>query len=185
MKTLLTAAGAALFFAFSALAENWNLINRTDEMTDEVSYILHTPGTPITVIEGAVTYTPTLIFRVSASPHDDKPARKDLFFEIETDGIRRGTSTVKIRFDSAPAEDVTVTASTDRRAGFFANADKLIPKLAKSEHVKLRFVTTLGAVRTTTFNTSGFSDGIKKIMQSVTQTNTTTKATLKPPSKLR
>lgn len=121
MRHTFTTGGALFFCALTAFAD-WTIVPTTDEMTDVTKYCIVTTGEPVAITD-FLKYTPELYFRITPVDYnaktDQMTYRSEAFFSIQTEGLRRGESQVKIRFDRKPAQDVTVTASTERRAGFF------------------------------------------------------------------
>ena len=134
-------------------------------MTDAVSCFAYTIGSKVYVIDGTLSYDPQIVFRVTAAANSDAPAKIELYVAIEHEGLRRGDSTAAIRFDSDPAEDVAIRASTDRRAGFFSDPLPLVKRLMKAQKVLLRYQTTLGAIRTVSFNVSGLDAATKQFTE--------------------
>ena len=164
MRHTFTTGGALFFCALTAFAD-WTIVPTTDEMTDVTKYSIVTTGEPVAMSD-VMKYTPELHFRITPVKYDPKTDRMsysaEAFFAIQTEGLRRGESPVKIRFDRKPAQDVTVTASTERRAGFFANPSGFISKATSSTNLLVRFTTTLGAVRTLKFRVDGLTDQLKE-----------------------
>lgn len=150
MKSILLFATALSLPALAA----WNTATNVDPMTDEARFVFSTPGEPLEVF--SLKYTPFLCVRVPSNQTD----RCEIFFEIQHEGLKRGTSDVLVRFDKTPAESWNVTASTDRRAGFFANPSDLLPKLKQHNRLTIRFQTTLQAVRTTSFTLTGLAESL-------------------------
>lgn len=159
-KTFIT--GAAICFCLAADADNWEVGSRTDPMTDAVSCFAYTIGSKVYVIDNTLAYDPQIVFRVTAAAKSDAPAKIELYFAIEHEGLRRGDSTAAVRFDSDPAEDVAIRASVDRRAGFFSDPLPLVRRLMKAQKMLLRYQTTLGAIRTVSFNVSGLDAATKQ-----------------------
>ena len=165
MKHTFITGGALFFCALTAFAD-WTIVPTTDDMTDVTKYCIVTTGEPVAITD-FMKYTPELYFRITPIEYNAKTDRmsylSEVFFAIQTEGLRRGESQVKIRFDRKPAQDVTVTASTERRAGFFANPFGFISEATASTNLLIRFTTTLGAVRTLKFRIDGLTDQLKEV----------------------
>ena len=168
MKALLFTTAAVL--SLSPVRADWTIVTVDDPMTDAKKYSIVTKGDPVQLTD-FMQYVPELHVRVTPISYDAKTNRMryswEVFFAIETEGLRRGESPAKIRFDKNPAEDVTITASTDRRAGFFAPKSKMLDKIAASTNLLVRFSTTLGAVRTVKFPVAGLIPKLKEVKRSV------------------
>ena len=158
--------GGALFFCALTAFADWTIVPTTDEMTDVTKYSIVTTGDPVAITD-FLKYTPELYFRITPVDYNAKTDkmfyRSEVFFAIQTEGLRRGESQVKIRFDRKPVQDVTVTASTERRAGFFGNPSGFISEATASTNLLVRFTTTLGAVRTLKFRVDGLMDQMKAV----------------------
>ena len=165
MRHTFTTGGALFFCALTAFAD-WTIVPTTDEMTDVTKYCIVTTGEPVAITD-FLNYTPELYFRITPVDYNAKTDkmfyRSEAFFAIQTEGLRRGESPVKIRFDRKPVQDVTVTASTERRAGFFGNPSGFISEATASTNLLVRFTTTLGAVRTLKFRVDGLTDQLKEV----------------------
>jgi hypothetical protein len=148
------------------VAADWQINTITDEMTDVTSYAISTAGTEVDT-GMIVKYRPWLHFRITPVAFDREKNqmhyRPEVFFAIETEGLKRGSAEVAIRFDKRPAETVTVTTSTERRAGFFTPGLDYLDKALSATNVTIRYVTTLGSVRTSRFNVSGLQDQILSV----------------------
>lgn len=168
MKALLFMAAAVL--SLSPVHADWTIVTVDDPMTDAKKYSIVTQGDAVKLTD-FMQYVPELYVRVTPISYDAKTDRlkysSEVFFAIQTEGLRRGESPAKIRFDKNPAEDVTFTASTDRRAGFFANTNHLIAQMSTSTNLLIRFSTTLGAVRTIKFPVAGLMPKLKEVKRSV------------------
>lgn len=154
----------ALFATLTASA-GWEINTITDPMTDKVSYSISTPGDPVDT--GFFKYRPWLHFRITPVAYDRAKNlmsyTAETLFSIEGDGLRRGSTDAMIRFDKQPAKTVTVSTSTDRRAGFFEPGLKYLNAAESATNILIRYTTTLGAVRTTRFTVSGLHDQIQQV----------------------
>lgn len=167
MKSLLLLAVSALL-TIQALAE-WKLETDTDPITDKISYTLHRPGENVSDPSFNLSYSPHLCVRVSALPTDtDLLHSLEIYFTIETEGLRRGRSSVIVRIDKSKAEDIAITSSTDRRAGFFTDPISLLDRMFDSSTLIIRYTTTLGHIRTTTFKL----DDLKRELATVIKRHT-------------
>jgi hypothetical protein len=162
MKTL------SLILPFSIIltaSASWQINTITDEMTDVTSYAISTAGTEVDT-GMIVKYQPWLHFRITPISYDRTKNlmhyRAETFFAID-EGLKRGSTDAMIRYDKHPAETVTVTTSTERRAGFFTPGLDYLDKALSATNVTIRYVTTLGSVRTSRFNVSGLQDQILSV----------------------
>lgn len=163
MKTLTFIAALAAICTTSA---EWQINTITDEMTDVTSYAISTAGTEVDT-GMIVKYQPWLHFRITPVSYDRAKNlmyyRAETFFSIDVEGLKRGSTDVMIRYDKHPAETVTVTTSTERRAGFFKPGMDYLQKAESATNVTIRYTTTLGGIRTSRFNVSGLQDQILSV----------------------
>lgn len=163
MKTLSFIACLAAIYTTSA---EWQINTITDEMTDVTSYAISTAGTEVDT-GMIVKYQPWLHFRITPISYDRTKNlmhyRAETFFAIEHEGLKRGSTDAMIRFDKQPAQTVTVTTSTERRAGFFEPGMNYLQKALSATNVTIRYTTTLGGIRTSRFNVSGLLDQIRSV----------------------
>jgi hypothetical protein len=162
MKTLTFIACLAAICTTSA---EWQINTITDEMTDVTSYAISTAGTEVDT--GMILkYQPGLHFRITPVAFDREKNqmhyRAETFFTID-EGLKRGSTDAMIRFDKQPAQTVTVTTSTERRAGFFTPGLDYLEKALSATNVTIRYTTTLGGIRTSRFNVSGLLDQIRSV----------------------
>ena len=161
MKTLSI---IAIFATLTASAA-WQIDTITDPMTDSTRYAIVTHGTQVAAGFG-FKYTPTFCVRITPVSYDQAKDQltytHEAIFGIEGDGLHRGRSQAMIRFDKAPAETLMITASTDRRAGFFAPDSGVVQRAMSATNILLRYRTTLGEERTTRFTVSGLSEQIRE-----------------------
>jgi len=147
-------AGAALAFCVgAALAGDWQVVTQRDEMTDAETCEVVASGERVDA--GAFGYVPTIRVRMTA---EGERVKEEAYFTIETEGLRRGRFEGQVRFDTNAVETVAFVSSTERRAGFFADGSGTVAKMAKARTMRIRFVTTLGAVRTLKFDLSGLAE---------------------------
>lgn len=152
-------AAATIIAADPCFAE-WQSKTTTDPITDERAVTIAAPGDKI-LMSDFLDYVPYICIRIQ--PHKRKPGKfeAETYFAIQTEGIRRGDSEIIVRFDRDKARTETVTASTDRRAGFFARPAPLVREMLAHTNMTIRYETTLGNIRTTTFNLSNLSNAIE------------------------
>lgn len=108
-------------------------------------------------------YVPYICIRIQ--PHKRKPGKfeADTYFAIQTEGIMRGESEIIVRFDRDKARTETVNASTDRRAGFFTRPAPLVREMLSHTNMTIRYETTLGHIRMTSFDVSGLTNAINQV----------------------
>ena len=163
MKTL---SFIAVLAAICTTSAEWQINTITDEMTDVTSYAISTAGTEVDT-GMIVKYQPWLHFRITPISYDRTKNlmhyRAETFFAIEHEGLKRGSTEAMIRFDKQPAQTVTVTTSTERRAGFFTPGLDYLQKARSATNVTIRYTTTLGGIRTSRFNVSGLQDQILSV----------------------
>ena len=163
MKTLSLILPFSIILTVSA---SWQINTITDEMTDVTSYAISTAGTEVDT-GMIVKYQPWLHFRITPVAFDREKNqmhyRAETFFAIEHEGLKRGSTDAMIRYDKHPAETVTVTTSTERRAGFFKPGMDYLQKALSATNVTIRYTTTLGGIRTSRFNVSGLLDQLRSV----------------------
>jgi hypothetical protein len=157
---------AALLASTTLANASWEFEKSVDEMTDEVSYLLHTEGDTVRLTE-VLAYNPVLCVRITpkiADPATRKMTGKlDCYVAFEYDGISRNGGTALVRFDNAPAVEWGFNASTDRRSAFLEKPGQAIGKLRTSSKLKVRLETTLGAIRLFAFDTAAFSNKFEEV----------------------
>ena len=158
---LATFALAATF----AYAVPWQISETVDEMTDEISYFVHTPGSVVRLTE-YMNYRPELVVKVTPKGATNAGGMKyvgDVMIQIETDGLTRGQSEITTRYNREKPTAELWTTSTDRHAAFAPNWKQTISKLSAATNFTVRYVTTLGHVRTTMFDVSGLTNALKQV----------------------
>lgn len=164
-RTILTIAIALAATSARTDAAPWQISRTVDEMTDEISYLVHTPGSVVRMTE-YMSYRPELVVKVTPKGANASGGMKyvgDVYFAIETDGLMRGQSEVVTRFDREKPTTALWNTSTDRHAAFAPDWKGTIAKLSAATNLTVRYVTTLGAVRTATFDVSGLTNALKQV----------------------
>ena len=158
---LATFALAATF----ACAVPWQISETVDEISDELSYLVHAPGSVVRLTE-YMSYRPELVVKVTPKCTTESGSLKyagAVYFAIETDGLRRGQCEVVTRFDREKPTAETWNTSTDRHAAFAPDWKRTISRLSAATNLTVRYTTTLGAVRTATFDVRGLTNALKQV----------------------
>jgi hypothetical protein len=149
----------------SACAATWQISETVDEISDELSYLVHAPGSVVRTSE-YMSYRPELVVKVTPKGSTNAGGMKyvgDVMIQIETDGLTRGQCEITTRYNrDSPATEIWTTSS-DRRAAFSRDWKTTISKLAVSTNLTARYTTTLGRTRTTTFNVAGLTNALKQV----------------------
>ena len=157
---------AALLASTTLAHASWEFEKSVDEMTDEVSYLLHTEGETVRATD-VLSYNPVLCVRITPKIADQATRKMtgklDCYVAFEYDGISRNGGTALVRFDNAPAVEWGFNASTDRRSAFLEKPGQAIGKLRTSSKLKVRLETTLGAIRLFAFDTAAFSNKFEEV----------------------
>lgn len=169
MKAKTAILALVLMSAITSSAE-WKVEKHIDEMTDVVQYIVWTSGT-VVQIDSLLDYTPQLQLRLTSpkykSDTDDIAAKFDLLLVIDTDGLNRRGAEVLYRIDNDEAVHEIWTPSTERHGAFSPHPRMLYKKLKDAKTLRIRYVTTLGNIRTTRFDVSGIQRAMQKIKEEV------------------
>lgn len=136
----------------------WRVEERVDDITDEVSYIISSPGTPIFVAY-YVKYHPELIvcMKPKSSRGDKLLYAADVIISIDYENFER-ESEIVTRYDREKATSELWRASTDRSAVFAPDWRKTIGKISSATNLTVRYMTSLGHIRTTTFDVCGLHE---------------------------
>lgn len=156
---------AAAILATAASAANWETVTSTDPMTDEISYSTGTLGDKYE-INSLLSSTPSLVVRLHPKALDKTGkllGTQKVILILESDRIHRNGTTLLVRFDKEPPEKRELSAATDRAAGFIENPSAFIQRLKKSNEVRIRLETSLGAIRTLRFSTAGLAAELEKV----------------------
>lgn len=162
-KTIFFAALALA--APSACAMTWQISETVDEISDELSYLVHSPGSVVRMTE-YMSYRPELVVKVTPKGATNAGGMKyvgDVMIQIETDGLTRGQCEIATRYNREKPTVELWTTSTDRHAAFAPNWRQTISKLSAATNLTARYTTTLGRTRTTTFNVAGLTNALKQV----------------------
>lgn len=144
---------------------SWQIVETTDEMTDTKSYLIGTSGTKVE--DGYLAYRPDLIVRIQPLKKPKSGKMKytsDVMISFsDWDGIRRDGCELVQRYDKRKPLTETWLASTDRRAAFAPDSAKMIRRLNVTTNLTVRWETTLGKIRTSTFNVQGFKETLDEV----------------------
>ena len=154
-----------LIFALCQISLAWKAETHTDEMTDAKQFVVWTTGTVVR-INSLVEYTPQLQVRMTSPtylPDTDKiRAKFELLFTIETEGLKRSGAEVMYRVDDKEPITEIWSPATDRHGAFSPHAVELIKELQTAQTLRIRYITTLGDIRTVRFDVTGLKDALKK-----------------------
>ena len=164
MKATRTICGLFAALALTASAE-WHIEKNIDAVTDETTYNIGTVGDPYDVTP-YVKAKPKLIIRITPGGlnKDGKLlAKQEVIIDFEPDAIKRAGITATVRFGKAKAQPWECEPSTTRNAAFPASPSKFIAQLKSADDLYFRFETSLGAIRTLHFSTSGLTTKLKEV----------------------
>ena len=160
--------GLCAAFTITAAAD-WQIEKHIDEMTDAITYTIGTDGDPYDV-SAYVRQSPKLIIRLTpggVNKAGQALAKQEVIIDFEPDAIKRAGITATVRFGKAKAQPWECTPSTDRHSAFPESASKFITQLKSADDLHFRFETSLGAIRTLHFKTSGLSAKLKEVRDSI------------------
>lgn len=154
-------------------ATSWQIRESTDEITDETSYYVFTTGTKVG--DDLMHYAPDLVIRVTPkglTPTGGMKYKPEIMIQLgDFDGVDRHGCELTLRYDKRKPIVETWIPSTDRRAMFAPDDKKTLKRLESSTNLIARFTTTLGHVRTSTFNVVGLTNALKRVKtQYISQT---------------
>ena len=158
-------AAATILTIAAMLRAEWNIDEKTDEMTDEKSYFVSCRGSMVAEAD-MIGYRPALVLKVMPKKKTDTGAmlyNGDLMFMVETDAFRRNHDEIALRFNRDKPVVETWDTSTDRHALFAPDWKTTLRKLSASTNLTVRYVTTLGHVRTTRFETAGLTNTLRQV----------------------
>ena len=164
-RTILTIAIILAATSARTDAAPWQISQTVDEMTDEISYLVHLPGSVVRMTE-YMSYRPELVVKVTPKATTKSGSIKyvgDVYFAIETDGLKRGQCEVVTRFDREKPTAALWNTSTDRHAAFAPDWKRTLSKLKAATNLTVRYVTTLGDVRTTSFDVTGLTNALSQV----------------------
>lgn len=165
MKKLVCIIAAAISM-ISVADDGWEILESKDEMTDDAIYTIMRLADEETRIDEFSSYRAALCVRLTVlgvTESGGLKCKQELFFHIEVDGLRRGSTTVTLRFDSDKAYEEEWDTGVTRRGAFSPKAVSTIAKLRKAKMLRIRYVTTMGAVRTVKFTLDGLSEKLQEV----------------------
>lgn len=143
----------------------WKITYSSDEMTDETSYYVYTTGSLVRMTE-YMSYRPDLVMKVTPKGETPTGGIKydgDIMIQIETDGLNRGQCEMVTRFNREKPTTEFWQTSTSRHAAFSPDWKATLAKLTAATNLTVRYVTTLGHVRTSTFDVTGLTNALKQV----------------------
>lgn len=157
---------AATIIAIAAfLRAEWNIDEMTDEMTDEKYYFVSCFGSVVSMTD-TMKYRPALVVKVTPKKMTDTGAmlyNGGFMFSIEIDAFKRNQDEIALRFNRDKPIVETWNTSTDRHSLFSPDWKATLRKLSASTNLTVRYITTLGHVRTTRFDTTGLTNTLKQV----------------------
>lgn len=143
----------------------WTILESTDEITDETSYYVVSTGSQVG--DGLMRYKPDLVIRImpkGTTPTGGMMYKPEIMIQLgDFDGVNRHGCELTLRYDKRKPIVETWIPSTDRRAMFAPDDMKTLRRLEVSTNVTARFTTTLGYVRTSTFDVSGLTNILNQV----------------------
>lgn len=164
-KQIVIALISCVFVCMSVYASPWKIHKSQDEITDEISYYVYSTGSRIDVFP-SVSYRPDLVIKIfpkSVTRSNGLSYVADVMLSIENDGLTRNQTEIITRYNRQPASTETWTTSTDRRAAFAPNWKSTLKKIIAATNLTVRYQTTLGHIRTATFDVSGLTNALKQV----------------------
>lgn len=155
------AATAATLPSFCA----WRISESADEMTDEISYYVYARGSTVCMTE-YMSYNPDLVVKVTPKGTNAAGGMKyagDVMIQIETDAFSRGQCEITTRYNRDKPTVELWDTSTDRHAAFAPDWKQMISRLSVATNLTVRYVTTLGHVRTSTFDVTDLTNALKQV----------------------
>lgn len=143
----------------------WRITTQTDEITDETSYYIVTFGS--SVGNEVMSYRPDLVVRITPKGMTGNGGMRyvpEIMIQLgDFDHVDRHGCDLTLRYDKRKPLAETWIPSTDRRAMFSPDDVKTLKRLKVSTNLTARFTTTLGHVRTSTFNVAGLTNAIENV----------------------
>lgn len=179
-------AAAIIIAAISAAtaaddASPWRITEKVDEINDELSYYISSRGS--TVQDGYLTYRPEIVLKIiplGRTASNGITYTGAIYISIETEGLTRNTCGMCTRYDKKKATVEEWNTSTDRRAAFSPNWKAELGKLTAASNLAVRYITTLGDIRTATFDVRGLTNAIHAVKLKYLATNPPTIPDAKP-----
>lgn len=157
---------AALCLAIDAYSAPWSVREHTDDITDELSYLVVQPASDAIEIMPLVTYRPAIVLQVvpnGFTPTGGMTYKADAILKIDSEGLVRSGTDVTIRFDKDPPTTAHWESSTDRRAAFHPKPSSFISNLLSHTNLIVRYATTLGDIRTSKFDITELQSALQKV----------------------
>ena len=163
-------AAAIMIAAISAAtaaddASPWRINESADEITDEITYFVYCLGSPVRMSE-YTSYRPSICVKVTPKKSTATGGllySGGVLFSIETDHLQRGTCEITTRFDREKATTETWSTTADRDGAFAPSWKATVQKLTSSTNLTVRYTTTLGHVRTSTFDVRGLTNALHQV----------------------
>lgn len=165
VKKIVIAIISCAIVGMSVNASPWKIQKNQDAITDELSYYVYSTGSKINILP-YVSYRPDLVIKIC--PKSGKRSKglsyiADVMISIEDEGLTRDQTEIITRYDRQPASTETWLTSTDRRAAFAPNWKSTLSKLRAATNLTVRYQTTFGHIRTTSFDVSGLTNAINQV----------------------
>lgn len=163
-------AAAIMIAAISAAtaaddASPWRITESTDEITDEKTYFVYCLGSPIRPMECS-SYRPSICVKVTPKKTTETGSllySGGVLLSIETDHLKRGTCEITTRFDREKATTETWNTTADRDGALAPSWKAVVRKLNAATNLTVRYTTTLGHVRTSTFDVRGLTNALHQV----------------------
>lgn len=165
MKIIISILAATAISAISN-ASPWTIQRETDAMTDEIYFLVGTHSTAAIEIMPYITYRPAIVLQIHPKGFNQSGGllyTSESTLTIEHDGFIRYGNDITIRFDKEPPATENWSSSTDRRAALHPHPHDFISKLLNHTNLTVRYVTSLGSIRTAQFNISDLKPTLKKL----------------------
>lgn len=160
----------------------WRIDESVDEITDEKIYYVYSTGSKVG--DELLHYRPDLVVRIipkGLTPTGEMMCKPEIMIQLgDFDGVDRQGCDMILRYDKRKPVTETWAASTSRRAVFSLNDKKTLTQLKASTNLIVRFTTTLGHVRTSTFDVRGLTNALHAVKLKYLATNPPTIPDAKP-----
>lgn len=160
----------------------WRISEETDEINDEKSYYITASGSAVEISD-YLSYRPMIVFKITPvgkTTSGGMTYAGKIYLVIETDGLTRGECGMCTRYDKNKATVEEWNTSTDRHAAFSPNWKSELAKLTSATNLTVRYITTLGNIRTSTFDVRGLSNALHQVNVKYLATNPPTIPDVKP-----
>lgn len=156
-------------FVTTAHAE-WCMFNGTDEMTDEVSFILACEGELVNT-DLILNRRPSLVIRIK--PKEYNTLTKKVLSDIDVYFVPHvavnDRYAAKVRFDKNPAEERKFSKAITGDAGFFDSQYDFISRIKESNSVLLRFRTYGFGDVTARFDVAGYKKAVDAMCSDISK----------------